>query len=76
MDEPSLGLAPIIIDQLADRILDINRSGISVLLVEQNAGLVTRVSQKCYVIEVGKVVLEGNIKELMADDSVRRAFLG
>ena len=76
MDEPSLGLAPIIIDQLADRILDINRSGISVLLVEQNAGLVTRVSQKCYVIEVGKVVLEGDIKELMADDSVRRAFLG
>ena len=76
MDEPSLGLAPIVIDQLADRVLDINRSGISVLLVEQNAGLVTRVSQNCYVIEVGKVVLEGDIKELMADDSVRRAFLG
>jgi len=76
MDEPSLGLAPIVIDQLADRILDINRSGISVLLVEQNAGLVTRVSQKCYVIEVGRVVLEGDIKELMANDSVRRAFLG
>ncbi len=76
MDEPSLGLAPIVIDQLADRIIDINKSGISVLLVEQNAGLVTKVSQKCYVMEVGKVVLEGDIKELMADDSVRRAFLG
>lgn len=76
MDEPSLGLAPVIIDHLADAIIDINRSGISVLLVEQNAGLVTKVSQACYVIEVGKVVLEGDIKELMANDSVRRAFLG
>ena len=76
MDEPSLGLAPLVIDQLADTILGINQSGISVLLVEQNAGLVTKVSQKCYVIEVGKVVLEGDVKELMANDSVRRAFLG
>jgi branched-chain amino acid transport system ATP-binding protein len=76
MDEPSLGLAPIVIDQLAVVINDINQRGISVLLVEQNAGLVTKVSQKCYVIEVGKVVLEGYIKDLMADDSVRRAFLG
>jgi branched-chain amino acid transport system ATP-binding protein len=76
MDEPSLGLAPVVIDTVAEAILDINRSGISVLLVEQNAGLVTRVSKKCYVIEVGKVVLEGQIAELMANDSVRRAFLG
>ena len=76
MDEPSLGLAPLIIDLLADVIRDINQSGISVLLVEQNAGLVTRVSQKCYVIEVGKVVLKGDVEELMANDSVRRAFLG
>jgi branched-chain amino acid transport system ATP-binding protein len=76
MDEPSLGLAPLVIDLLANVIRDINKSGISVLLVEQNAGLVTRVSQKCYVIEVGKVVLEGDIKELMTNDSVRRAFLG
>jgi branched-chain amino acid transport system ATP-binding protein len=76
MDEPSLGLAPIVIDNLANTIIDINKSGITVLLVEQNAGLVTKVSQKCYVMEVGKVVLEGNLKDLMADDSVRRAFLG
>jgi branched-chain amino acid transport system ATP-binding protein len=76
MDEPSLGLAPLVIDQLADTIRGINKSGISVLLVEQNAGLVTEVSQRCYVIEVGKVVLEGDVKELMANDSVRRAFLG
>lgn len=76
MDEPSLGLAPIVIDAVADAILEINRGGVSVLLVEQNAGLVERVAQQCYVIEVGKIVLEGDIKELMSDDSVRRAFLG
>jgi branched-chain amino acid transport system ATP-binding protein len=76
MDEPSLGLAPLVINQLAETIRDIHQSGISVLLVEQNAGLVTKVSQMCYVIEVGKVVLEGDLKELMANDSVRRAFLG
>jgi branched-chain amino acid transport system ATP-binding protein len=76
MDEPSLGLAPLVIDLLANVIKNINRRGISVLLVEQNAGLVTKVSQRCYVIEVGKVVLEGNVKELMANDSMRRAFLG
>ena len=76
MDEPSLGLAPVVIDHLAEAIVDINRSGISVLLVEQNAGLVTRVSRRCYVIEVGRVVLEGEVSDLMADDSVRKAFLG
>ena len=76
MDEPSLGLAPLVIEHVADTILDINKSGIGVFLVEQNAGLVIKVSRKCYVIEVGRVVLEGEMQELMANDSVRRAFLG
>jgi branched-chain amino acid transport system ATP-binding protein len=76
MDEPSLGLAPVVIDAVAEAITDINKSGITVLLVEQNAGLVTKVSKRCYVIEVGRVVLEGPVVELMANDSVRRAFLG
>jgi len=76
MDEPSLGLAPIVIDSVADSILEINRRGVSILLVEQNAGLVERVAQRCYVIEVGRIVLEGDIKDLMSNDSVRRAFLG
>ena len=76
MDEPSLGLAPVVIESLAAAIIEINKSGITVLLVEQNAGLVTMVSRKCYVVEVGRVVLEGDINELMANDSVRRAFLG
>ncbi|MBN1320617.1 MAG: ABC transporter ATP-binding protein [Thermoleophilia bacterium] len=76
MDEPSLGLAPIVIDNLAENINEINRRGVSVLLIEQNAGLVSRVAQRCYVIEVGRIVLEGNINEMMSNDSVRRAFLG
>lgn len=76
MDEPSLGLAPIVIDTLADTINEINRGGVTVLLVEQNAGLVSRVAQRCYVIEVGKIVLEGDIRHMMSNDSVRRAFLG
>jgi branched-chain amino acid transport system ATP-binding protein len=76
MDEPSLGLGPLVINELATVIRDINKDGISVLLVEQNAGLVTQVSERGYVLEVGKVVLEGDIKKLMANDLVRRAFLG
>ncbi len=76
MDEPSLGLAPIIIDEIVDVIKNINKNGISVLLVEQNAGMVTRVADKSYVLEVGNVVMEGNIAELMTNDTVRKAFLG
>ena len=76
MDEPSLGLAPIVIDNLAGTINEINQRGVSVLLVEQNAGLVSRVAQRCYVIEVGKIVLEGDVENLMSNDLVRRAFLG
>lgn len=76
MDEPSLGLSPIIIEELANIIKDINKNGISVLLVEQNANLVTEVTDRGYVLEVGKVVLEGNITELMANKSVQRAFIG
>lgn len=76
MDEPSLGLAPIVIDEIVDEIKSINKNGISVLLVEQNAGMVTRVADKSYVLEVGNIVMEGNIAELMADDAVRKAFMG
>lgn len=76
MDEPSLGLSPLVIEELANVIRDINNTGVSVLLVEQNAGLVTQVSDRGYVLEVGEVVLEGDIRELMANDMVRRAFLG
>jgi branched-chain amino acid transport system ATP-binding protein len=76
LDEPSLGLSPIIIDELTQVIADINRRGVTVLLVEQNAGLVTEVTNRGYVLEVGKVVLAGNINELMSNQSVQRAFIG
>ena len=76
LDEPSLGLSPIIIQELARIIRDIHKNGITVLLVEQNANLVMEVTDKGYVLEVGKVVLEGNIQELMANRLVQRAFFG
>ena len=76
LDEPSLGLAPLVVQELATIIRDIHQSGISILLVEQNAGLVTKVTERGYVLEVGKVVLEGNLKEIMTNEIVRSAFLG
>jgi branched-chain amino acid transport system ATP-binding protein len=76
MDEPLLGLAPIVMERLAQVITEIQQEGISVLLVEQNATLVTRVSNSGYVLEGGEIVLKGNIKELMANELVQRAFLG
>jgi branched-chain amino acid transport system ATP-binding protein len=76
LDEPSLGLSPILVQEIAKVITDIHNSGIGVLLVEQNAGLVTQVTERGYVLEVGKVVLEGNLKELMGNQLVQQAFLG
>jgi branched-chain amino acid transport system ATP-binding protein len=76
MDEPSLGLAPLVINELALSIGRINSHGVSVLLVEQNAGLVTKVSQRAYVLEVGRVLTEGRMKDLMTTDTVRKAFVG
>lgn len=76
MDEPSFGLAPIVIQELVDVIKDINKDKVGVLLVEQNASMVTQVSNRCYVLELGKIVLKGNIRKLMAHDVVQRAFLG
>jgi branched-chain amino acid transport system ATP-binding protein len=76
LDEPSMGLSPIMVDGIAETIKNINKNGITVLLVEQNAGLVTQVTERAYVLEVGKVVLEGKIGDLMTDNLVKKAFLG
>jgi branched-chain amino acid transport system ATP-binding protein len=76
MDEPSWGLAPLVVRELARIVTDINKEGITVLLVEQNAGLTSKLTDYVYVLEVGKVVLEGNIREIMTNETVRRAFLG
>jgi branched-chain amino acid transport system ATP-binding protein len=76
LDEPSLGLAPKIVQELSTIIKDINKRGVSILLVEQNSKLALGVAQKGYVLEVGKVVLEGDAEELLRNDHVRRVYLG
>jgi branched-chain amino acid transport system ATP-binding protein len=76
MDEPSLGLAPMVINDLAETIVDINKSGVSILLVEQNAGLVLKVAQEAHVLEVGEIVAQGRMRDLVDNESVRRAFVG
>jgi branched-chain amino acid transport system ATP-binding protein len=76
MDEPSLGLAPIVIEQLGEVIKDINRRGVSVLLVEQNIHLALRVANRGYALQVGRLVLEGDIETMKSSDIVKRAYLG
>lgn len=76
LDEPTLGLSPLVIEELIKTIKEINANGISILLVEQNADLVINVTKRGYVLEVGEVVLEGDIKELIANKSVQKAFFG
>jgi branched-chain amino acid transport system ATP-binding protein len=76
MDEPSLGLAPIVVNELAMVIRDINQSGVSVLLVEQNVPLALGVAGTGYALQVGRVVLKGNIDKIKSSDIVKRAYLG
>jgi branched-chain amino acid transport system ATP-binding protein len=76
LDEPSLGLAPMIIDLLFDAVLAINKTGVAILLVEQNAALALEVSHRAYVIETGRVILEGPAKGLLQDARVQEAYLG
>ncbi len=76
LDEPSAGLAPIIVDQLAEIILDLNRAGLTVLLVEQNAFLALELARRAYVMESGIVVESGETGSVLESDLVRRAYLG
>jgi branched-chain amino acid transport system ATP-binding protein len=76
LDEPSLGLAPQIVDRIAEIIQRINQEGTAIVLVEQNASMALRVADQAYVLEVGKVTLEGSAKELAASDEVRHRYLG
>jgi branched-chain amino acid transport system ATP-binding protein len=76
LDEPSLGLAPIMIDRTVDLIREIHRSGVTILLVEQNATLALQVSDRAYVIETGHLVLEGRSTQLLESDYIQKAYLG
>jgi len=76
LDEPSLGLAPIITSKIFKTIREINKEGVTVLLVEQNARAALRLSHRGYVLENGTVALEGNGEDLLNNEQVRRAYLG
>lgn len=76
MDEPSMGLAPILVQEIFSIIQEINKQGTTVLLVEQNARMALSIAHRAYVLETGKVVLAGNAKELLNNEEVRRAYLG
>jgi branched-chain amino acid transport system ATP-binding protein len=76
LDEPSLGLAPLLVQQIRDIIVDINAQGTAVLLVEQNATMALSIADHGYVLETGKVVMDGPAQRLLADDDVREFYLG
>ena len=76
MDEPSLGLAPLIVQQIFDIIKEINKAGVTILLIEQNANMALKIADKAYVLETGSIVLEGSGEELLQNESVREAYLG
>lgn len=76
MDEPSMGLSPLFVTEIFDIIKEISEGGTTVLLVEQNAKKALSIANRAYVLETGNIVLEGDAKELMNDDSVKKAYLG
>ena len=76
LDEPSLGLAPKIVDLIFNIILEINRDGGTILLVEQNANMALKISNRAYVLETGKIIIEGDAKELLNNEEVKKAYLG
>jgi len=76
MDEPSMGLSPIMVEEVGKIIRNINQSGTSILLVEQNARMALRLANKAYILDVGRIVLEGPAGEVASDERVKRAYLG
>jgi branched-chain amino acid transport system ATP-binding protein len=76
LDEPSLGLAPTIIEQIFDVIQDLNRQGTTVLLVEQNAAMALEIADRGYVLETGRMVMADSAAKLRDDPLIRRAYLG
>ncbi len=76
LDEPSMGLAPILVDQIFDIITELHKSGTTILLVEQNARKALTIADRAYVLETGKITLSGSGAELSKSDAVRKAYLG
>lgn len=76
MDEPSMGLSPILVNEIFDIIQEVSDSGTTVLLVEQNAKKALSIADRAYVLETGKISIEGKAKDLLEDDSIKKAYLG
>ena len=76
LDEPSMGLAPLLVEQIFDIILSLNKAGTTILLVEQNAQMALSIADRAYVLETGNIFKEGSADMLMHDDAVRKAYLG
>ena len=76
MDEPSMGLSPLLVTEIFDIIREVSQSGTTVLLVEQNAKKALAIADRAYVLETGKIVLSGSAKEMMDNDQVKKAYLG
>ena len=76
LDEPSLGLAPLLVDRLAEIILQLHQEGLGILLVEQNAQMALSMADRGYVLETGQIVLQGMGKDLLNDQNVQKIYLG
>ena len=76
LDEPSLGLAPLLVEQIRDIVVEINKSGVSVLLIEQNAAMALSIADYGYVMETGKIVLDGDAAKLRQDEDIQEFYLG
>ena len=76
LDEPSMGLAPLIVKEIFSIIKDINQQGTTILLVEQNANMALQCADRAYIIQNGQIVNEGNAKDLLNDEKVKKAYLG
>ena len=76
LDEPSMGLAPILVEQIFDIIKELHAAGVTILLVEQNAQMALSIADRAYVLETGKVTMSGNADDLLHNDAVRKAYLG
>ncbi len=76
LDEPSMGLSPLLVKEIFEIITELNKRGMTILLVEQNAQMALSVAQRAYVLETGRIIMQGSAAELLNDDSVRKAYLG
>lgn len=76
MDEPSLGLAPLVVQGIFDIIKEINKKGVTILLIEQNANMALKIADKGYVLETGSITMEGTGAELLASEDIKKAYLG